>query len=344
MATEHNSTTSYEVKIGGKTLNQPTNDGVESLVIEDHVDMVESMTLKLGGAEQQPTWDFKIGDTVEVKMGTGSCTLFKGEVVAVEPSWTQDGLATYTIRALDQAQRLARGRKTRFFENKKDSEIAQTVGSDAQMSVEADETTEVHPYTLQRNESNLTFLKRLAARNNFQVTVDEGKLLFKRANTQSGATNIKMGENLRSVKMAFNSMDQVKEVIVRGWDIREKKEIVGKASAGNIEKIGGGSDGSSLSSGLFGDSTAYITDVPVSSQAQADEVAKSEMNRLARQFAKGSCTVEGNDALRAGTTVKMDGLSSQHNGTYYIISSRHMVTPDSGYITEITFCSNTYGS
>ena len=342
--TTHHSTTHYEVKIGGQTLNQPKNDGVESIVVEDHVDMVESLTLRLGGAEQQPTWDFKIGDTVEVKMGTGSVTLFKGEVTAVEPSWTADGLATYTIRALDKAHRLARGRKTRFFENKKDSDIAKTVGADAKMSVEADETTETHPYTLQRNESNLTFLKRLAARNNFQVTVDEGKLLFKRANTQAGATNIKMGENLRSVKMAFNSMEQVKEVVVRGWDIREKKEIVGKASAGDVEKIGGGTDGASMSSGLFGDSIAYITDVPVSSQAQADEVAKSEMNRLARQFAKGSCTVEGNDALRAGTTVKFDGLSQQHNGTYYIISSRHMVSPDSGYITEVTFCSNTYGS
>lgn len=341
---EHSTTTSYEVKIAGRTLNQPEEDGVESIVVEDHVDMVESLILKLGGAEKQPEWEINIGDTVEVKMGKGSVLLFKGEVTAVEPSWTTSGLDVMTVRALDNAHRLARGRKTRFFENKKDSEIAQTVGQESGLSVETDATTETHAYTLQRNESNLTFMKRLAARNNFQVTVDEGKLIFKKASTSGGPTAIEMGQNMRSVRMNFNSSEQVKEVIVRGWDIREKKEIVGKASAGDVEQIGGGEVGATKSAGKFGDSTAYITDVPVSSQGQANELAKSEMNRLARQFAKGSCTVEGNDALRAGQVVEFKGLSTKHNGKYYIISTRHIVNPRSGYVTEVSFCSNTYGS
>lgn len=347
MSDTHSTTTSYKVTINGKELRQPDGKGVESLTMEDHVDMVESLTLKLGGAENQPEWEINIGDPVEVKMGEGSVLLFKGEVIAVEPSWSVDGLASYTVRALDHAHRLSRGRKTRFFENKKDDEIAKTVGSESNLSVETDPTTETHAYTLQRNESNLTFLKRLAARNNFQVTVDEGKLIFKKAATSGGATSIEMGgqqKQVRSMRMSFNSMDQVKEVVVRGWDIREKKEIVGKASIGDIETIGGGSVGASTSSSKFGDSTAYITDVPVSSQAQANELAKSEMNRLARQFAKGSCTVEGNDKLRAGTVVEFKGLSKQHNGKYYIVSSRHIITPNSGYVTEISFCSNSYGA
>jgi len=340
----HSTTTSYQVTIGGQTLRQPDNDGLESMVIEDHVDMVESMTLRLGGSEKTPEWKPKIGDPVEVKMGSGSVLLFKGEVIAVEPNWTVDGLAHYTIRALDHAHRLSRGRKTRFFENKKDSEIAQTVGSESNLSVEVDQTTEVHPYTLQRNESNLTFLKRLAARNNFQVTVDEGKLIFKKAAFSGSATQIEMGKNLRSLRMGFNSMDQVKKVVVRGWDIREKKEIVGTAEVGDIESIGGGSVGASNSSDKFGDHTAYITDVPVSSQSQATEVAKAEMNRLARQFGKGSCTVEGNDALRAGTVVEFKGLSSPYDGKYYIVSTRHIISSTSGYLTELSFCSNSFGS
>lgn len=344
MQSGHSSTTSYQVTIGGRTLKQPEKDGLESMVIEDHVDMVESATFRLGGSEKQPEWDVKIGDPVEVKMGEGSVVLFKGEVIAVEPSWGADGLATYSIRALDNAHRLSRGRKTRFFEKKKDSEIAQTVGSESKLSVEVDETQETHDYTLQRNESNLTFLKRLAARNNFQVTVDEGKLIFKKAATSGGGNALEMGKNIRSVRMSFNSMEQVKEVVVRGWDIREKKEIVGKASTGDIETIGGGEVGATSSAGKFGDSTAYITDVPVASQAQANEVAKAELNRLARQFAKGSCTVEGNDKLRAGQVVDFKGLSKQHNGKYYIISTRHMISANSGYITEVTFCSNSYGA
>jgi phage protein D len=339
-----NSATSYTVKLGDQEFTQPEKDGLESIVIEDHVDMVEMMTLKIGGGEGQPEWKAEIGQTVEVYMGEESKVLFKGEVTSLEPSWAVNGITTLSIRALDNCHRLARGRKTRWFEKKKDSEVAQTVGAEANLSVDADETETTHDYILQRNESNYAFLKRLAARNNFILAVDEGKLLFKKAETSGSATTITMGKNLRSLRMNFNSMDQVSKVVVRGWDIREKKEIVGTCEVGEVETIGGGQIGGKLSSEKFGDSVAYITDVPVASQDQANEVAKAEMNRLARQFGKGTCVVEGSDSLRAGAVVEFSGLQTGHNGNFYIISSRHTITAHAGYLTELTFCSNTLGS
>lgn len=341
---ESRSATSYKVTIGGKEFTQPQNDGVEAIVVEDHVDMVEALTLRLSGTEDAPKWTFKVGMAVEVKMGAGNALLFKGEVVGLEPSWGVDGLATLTLRALDHAHRLARGRKTRWFEKKADSDIAKTVGAECGLSVSADTTTPQHAYTLQRNESNLAFLKRLAARNNFQLAVDEGKLIFKKAVLSSSATKITMGTNLRSLRMGFNSGEQVTKVIVRGWDIREKKEVVGTCAASEVTAIGGGQVGATLASSAFGEHIAYVTDVPVSSQAQATEVAKAEMERLARQFARGSCTVDGSDGLRAGTLVEFAGLSQPHNGKYYIINSRHVITAQSGYITEFNFCGNTTGT
>lgn len=338
------SATSYKVTIGGREFTQPEGDGMEQLVLEDHVDMVQYLSMRLGGTEGQPKWNINLGDAVEVKLGAGNVLLFKGEVTALEPSWSVDGITTLTLRALDHCHRLARGRKTRWFEKKKDSDVASTVGAESGLSVEVDTTDEQHEYILQRNESNLTFLKRLAARNNFRLTVEEGKLIFKKANLSGSPTEIAMGQNLRSLRMNFNTQEQVKEVIVRGWDIREKKEIVGKASTGDIESIGGGELGASIATSKFGDSTAYITDVPVASQTQANLLAKAELNRLARQFCHGTCTVDGNDALNAGAVVKFSGLSTNHNGNFYIVSSRHIITPQSGYLTEFTFCSNTLGS
>jgi phage protein D len=344
MAAPTRSATSYKVTLGSQELTQTQNDGVESIVVEDHVDMVEMLTLRINGVEGSPKWQAEIGQTVEVKMGAGTRTLFKGEVTALEPSWSMDGVAAITIRALDNAHRLARGRKTRTFTDKTDSDIAKTVGSESKLSVKSDPTTETHAYVIQRNESNLTFLKRLAARNNFQVTVDEGTLHFKKASLSSTPTKITMGDNLRSLRMNFNSQDQVTKVIVRGWDIRQKKEIVGTASSGDIETIGGGQAGTSVSESKFGDQIAYITDVPVGSQAMANDVAKAELNRMARQFARGTCIVDGNDALYAGAIVEFEGLNMPHNGKYYIISTRHVISATSGYTTELTFCGNTLGT
>jgi uncharacterized protein len=299
--------------------------------------------VRLGGTEAQPEWGIQIGDSVEVKLGEGNVVMFKGEVTALEPGWSVDGLTTLTVRALDHCHRLARGRKTRFFEEKKDSDVASTVGAECGLSVEVDDTSEQHPYILQRNESNLAFLKRLAARNNYQLAVDEGKLLFKKPTFSGSGATITMGTNLRSLKMSFNTAEMVQKVIVRGWDISKKEEIVGTATTGDIDKIGSGTLGAETAS-KFGESTAYITDVPVGSQAQADALAKAELNRLARQFCHGTGTMDGSESLRAGQIVTFEKLQTGYNGNFYIVSSRHIITATQGYLTEFTFCSNTAGS
>lgn len=339
------SATSYKVTVNGQEFKQTDADGLAMLVVEDHVELVQMLTLRMGGAEDRPTWTAKIGDTVTASLGEGSSPLFEGEVIGLEPSYQVDGVSSMTIRALDKAHRLGRGRKTRFWEDMKDSDVVSEVGAESGLSVDADATEETLPYILQRNESNLAFLKRLAARNNFILRVDSSSntLLFKKTSFEGSSTTVTMGDNLRSMRMSYNSSDQVQKVVVRGWDITGKQEIVGEASAGDVTAIGGGDIGANVA-GSFGDSTAYITDVPVSSQAMANAVAKAEMERLARSFGRGTASVQGNDAIRAGTIVEFAGLPSGQNGKVFVISSRHVISGRTGYTTEFTFCSNTLGS
>lgn len=337
------SASSYKVTAGSTEFSQPKEDGLQKLLIEDHQDMCDMLSMTVGGAEAQPNWGFTIGDPVDAQVGSGSAKLFKGEIVSMEPSFQVDGTSTMSIRCLDHAHRLARGRETKFWEDMKDSDVASEVGAKCGLSVDADATEETHPYILQRNESNLAFLKRLAARNNFQCTVRDGKLIFKKATFAGSATEVKMGESLRSVRFAFNTSDMVQKVIVRGWDIQKKEEIVGQFEASGVTKIGGGAVGATTA-GCFGNSIAYVTDVPVSSQGMANAVAKAEMERLARQFCHGSGSIQGNDAVRAGSMVKFAGLSNNLDGNYYVVGSRHVISNRSGYTTEFTFCSNTFGS
>ncbi len=344
MSESRSSATSYEITIGGTTMSQPENEGVQTIIIEDHVDMVSMLTMKVGGAEGQPAWSFSIGDEVEAKVGEGNVLLFKGHVVALEPSFQVDGISAITLRALDPLHILGRGRKTRFWEDVKDSAIVSEVGAECGLSVDADETDETMSYVLQRNESNIAFLKRLAARNNCALRVDEGTLKFLKNQYDGEEVDIQLGENLRSLRISFNSLEQVSEVIVRGWDISAKEEVVGTASYADITAVGDGDIGSQVADAAFGESLAYITDVPVGSQTQADAIALAEMERLARQFARGTGTIQGNDRVRAGAVVAFSGLNSPNDGSYYVLASRHIISNRTGYTTEFTFCSNTFGS
>lgn len=342
MSEATSSATAYELTIGGKEFKQPERDGLQSLVFEDHVDMVDMLTVKLGAAEEQPELGFEIGQEVKLKLGSGT-EMFQGEVISVEPGYQVEGISSVVVRCLDKMHRLGRGRKTRFWEDKMDSDVATEVGAECGLSVSADSTEIVLPYIIQRNESNVAFLKRLAARNNFLLRVVDGTLEFKKASFQGSTTEIKMGESLRSLRMSFNSTDMVQKVVVRGWDIKKKEEIVGTATTGDVTPIGDGQLGCEVAS-KFGEATAYVTDVPVADQDQANKIAKSEMERLARQFCHGSCSISGKDTVKAGTMVKFSGLSKGQNGKFYVMATRHVISNRTGYTTELTLCSNTLGS
>ena len=333
----------FELVINGKKWTQSNNAGLEQMVFEDHIDMVAQLSARFGGAEHDAKWDFNIGDEVECKLGDFSKPVFNGEIIAIEPGFQADGGASITIRALDKIHRLGRGRQTRFWEEMKDSDVASEVGAESGLGVECDPTEKMHPYILQRNETNVAFLKRLAARNNFTLRVEDNKLLFKKASFRSREVEIAMGGNLRSLRMAFNSSDMVQKVVVRGWDPSKKEEIVGVASASDVVPMGDGELGAEAA-GKFGESTAYITDVPVASQQQAQEIALSEMERLARQFCRGSGSVEGDDSLRAGAMVTLSGMPEMAGGKFFVIASRHVISLRAGYSTEFTFCSNTFGT
>ena len=70
------------VSAGELLLGETVQSNLES--IPEAVDMVDLFTMRVGGAEGQPTWGFSVGDTVEAKVGQGTSTIFRGEVTALE--------------------------------------------------------------------------------------------------------------------------------------------------------------------------------------------------------------------------------------------------------------------
>src|SRR5262245_34397559 len=74
-----------------------------------------------------------VGQAVEVIApgAAGASSIFKGEIVGLEPLYDQGGAATgVLVRAMDRLHRLQRGSKTRTFENMSDAEIAGAIASE----------------------------------------------------------------------------------------------------------------------------------------------------------------------------------------------------------------------
>ena len=68
-------------------------------------------------------------------------------------------------------------------------------------------------------------------------------------------------------------------------------------------------------------------------QAEADQIAKAELNKAALDFITGDGVCAGRPDLMSGKVVKLDGLDKRFNGRYYVTGATHRYTPTRGYRT-----------
>src|SRR3972149_3671450 len=106
--------------------------------------------------------DLDIGKEIEISgkaEGQSSATqLTKGEVVAVEPEFTEDVGTTITIRGYDKSHRLHRGKKTRVFQNMTDSDMISDIAQEHNLDVQVDSTTVVHEHVFQDPQTDMEFV------------------------------------------------------------------------------------------------------------------------------------------------------------------------------------------
>src|SRR5262245_4284883 len=117
------------------------------------------------------------GATVEVEIGATqdeAKPVFKGEAVAIEPAWRDNGESQVTIRAFNRLHRLTRGKKSRTFVKMTDSDIVNKVAQDWGLTAECSSDVAIkYDHIYQHNQTDFEFLKVRAARINYELRVDD---------------------------------------------------------------------------------------------------------------------------------------------------------------------------
>lgn len=339
MAITENETARFTVSAGGGEFDQRDPKGLEYISIEDHVKMIGMCEITFSVGEENAQWaSMEVGSDVEIKIGGDARPIFVGSISGLRHAY-QKGKNTLTVMAMDPLMKLSQTRTTMVYEEQKHSDIASTVISRAGASPGTiDATDQVVPYTLQRNESDLRFLRRLAAENHMILMANEGKIDFKKPQMSGSSVEIAK-DKVISMDYSFSPRDVPKQVTAIGWDYVAKQPVVGTATQGDVAAIGGGS--SAVDGALFG-GDAVISDVWVDSQDAAKKLAESQLNSDARNFMKGRATVQGDGSLHAGGKIKFGGHPDGFNAEGFILSSRHRIYVRGGFTSELVFCSNTY--
>jgi Rhs element Vgr protein len=332
-------TARFNLEVNGSTASPDVMHDLLSITVEQTLHLPSMCVIKV--YNDQLKWfdndTFNIGKTVLVKMGLDTPKLvFKGEITALElDGGIESGAPILTVRAYDKTHRLHRGRKTRPFPKVAISDLIKKVCSDAGLAANVNDTGEVFDYILQNNESNFEFLKRWAYRIGMELYLDihEEKLKLRKLDQNSSCGKVTWGLDLRSFNGRMTSHDQVDQVMVRGWDPKTKKEVVGIASSdtnASIPKVATSSAKDAAKKAFEQANTASVYRF-VNSQRDAETIAKAIFDDLnGRGFQiDGSCL--GNPDITPGKWLEVDKLG-KYSGKYYLTSCTHRYH-SGGYIT-----------
>ncbi len=338
---------SFDVLVNGKALSAEAVAHLIGVTVDDDVELPSMFTLELTGSESQqeeiPWIDdqnlFGIGHAVEVKLGYAGAlkTLLVGEITGLEPEFRNNSLPSLIVRGYDRRHRLLRGRQTRTFVEKKDSAIAETIANEAGLTPQVEDSAVVHDYVLQANQTDLEFLQERAKRIQYEVVVEDKTLFFRPVgNANSDSLTLSFKDDLLEFYPRLSSMRQLSEVTVRGWNPKEKKQILGQAKTGDeVALMGGEKSGAQLISSAFGAANGRVSDRPVMQQAEADQMAKALFNKAALGLITGEGVCRGRTDLRSGKVIKINGVGKRFSGQYYVTCAVHRYSPR-GYFTHFT--------
>src|SRR5262249_6255791 len=106
-------------------------------------------------------------------------TLFRGEVVGLEPVFDVKHRSSVRIRAFNRLHRLMRVRKTRHFDLQSDHDIATTIAGEYGLKPQVSGRAFVHDQVRQVNQTDFEFLMQRARRINHEVVCDDKHLTFR---------------------------------------------------------------------------------------------------------------------------------------------------------------------
>lgn len=344
-------TNKFRIEVDGSPLADGVDATLVAAFVDDNLNLPDmfQLTFRDPGRTALEQGRFSVGAKVAVSVvsdaAPGGEKLVTGEVTALEAEFDPGGTMT-VVRGYDPSHRLFRGRITETYKDVTYSDIARKVAERAGLEIgRIDAARTVHPHVSQGNVSDWQFVKGLASQIGFEVGCFDGKFEF-RAPADSGEgpaagtlssddpLQLTLGSSLLRFRSTVTSAEQVKEVRVRGWDVKQKREVVGSAPAETKTATIGVEPGSLASH--FGNRDYVGVDVPYGTQSEVDAAAKALADQIAGAFAELEGVARGNPKLRAGKAVSLGLVKAPFDGKYVLTSTRHVYDPKDGYTVWFT--------
>jgi uncharacterized protein involved in type VI secretion and phage assembly len=332
------------IKVEGTAVSDIERD-LEEVIIDTSYNLPAMATIRVH--DHDAVWikdsTFSIGKEISIMLGASGSVdsvepgeVFVGEIVALEPYFSSQGIHSFTIRAYDRSHRLHFGTRSRTFLEMTDDAIVKKIAQEAGLAANADASGIVYKYVLQNNITDMEFLAARAQRIGYHFSVTGKKLNFVKAGSPVQGPILTLGENLRELSMRMSSARQSNRILVRGWDFDAKKDIVGTAGAEVAWRQNGESKaGGALAASAFKASKVELVTLAPQTADEAKALAASAAGDQEGHFVEADGVAYGHPKLMAGVSIELKELGPRFSGKYYVTSATHLYN-SAGYDVHFT--------
>lgn len=259
------------------------------------------------------------------------------------------GFTTLTAEGHALSMLMNRAARTRSWENMTRAEVAREIAQEHGYEgefIDIQDTEEVYDVINQSGETDARFLRRLAAREEFEFYVDAGGFHFHERRQQAAPTHVftwysdpGRGDVL-SIQVESNLARRAGKVAVRGRDPMRRATIESTATGDSVDRATIGDvvevvDPETGETSLeLRNATTTVHPTSASSNKRARRQADARFRRAERSAIKMSMQVVGDPTLHAKSIVEVRGVSGLLSGKYYVKSVKHVLS-SSGYTCDL---------
>lgn len=336
-ASKHDVVT-FDVIINGTVIDPAVEVLSISIIHEVNRIPTARLVIRDGDASERnfpesETDSFLPGNKIHLKVGLDrkNKTAFKGIITKQRIKVTESGSARMIIECKDEAVKMTVGRKNKYFEEQKDSEIIEEIiGEYGSLTPDIESTSVKHMEMVQYHCSDWDFILSRAEVNGHIVLVKNSEITTQKPDTNSTpALNVAYGMSLIEVEAEMEARTQWSQVEAKSWDYAGQTLFSAVASNADVKELGNVS-GKKLSEVI------NLSNFEIRTSGHAEEAelqAWAEATMLKSRLAKicGRAKFNGFSDIEPGQMLEMGGLGARFNGMAFISAVRQEVVEGTWY-------------